>query len=302
MKILRKALIIVIILGIISFAGYYLFKLVSPKTSGGKQSNKANSYTAQMSSNGKKMVKFYDMEATFADCSKEEILNAVAQFHKQKYGESDITAELDSIDGDIWRVLIFKYENGKKYVCDYYDIDRLTLDGMHGEERVSIGYLLNREPVYIYVEDTPALRDRHGHRADGTYFEFNRGETTDNYKPTRSDNTTESNRNTGNQSSGSNNNSKASYVLREGTFYAGYKEGQLRPGTYGLKVEGEHNKYFAHFQVQHKHQVIDSYRLGMAESHDALFNKGILDFYVSEGDYIKYAVSVGEPKVTIYQK
>jgi hypothetical protein len=33
-----------------------------------------------------------------------------------------------------------------------------------------------------------------------------------------------------------------------------------------------------------------------------LFNEGLLDFYVNEGDYIEYAISMGEPVVTIYLK
>ncbi len=302
MKAIKRIIILIVVLALITLAGVAYLKYRSAKetktrnddiiaTTNISTDTYADSY--QNTTEGSNMVKFDDRAARFADCTEQEILDAVAQHYYLKHGVSDVLVRLDSIDGDIWLIQVYEDMGDHENTYDWYTIDRVVASGttMFGQENVDLASLLNRDPVYIYVEDSPELADRHGYRADGSSIEY--------YTSSSYDAQYDYNE----QSSSTTTNDSGTYILSEGKFYVGYEDGQILPGTYGLRVEGDTKKHYAHLAVHHLHSVADYYTFGEGENGaDMLFNEGLLDFYVNEGDYIEYAISMGEPVVTIYLK
>lgn len=150
---------------------------------------------------------------------------------------------------------------------------------------------INTDTYVDSYQNTTELYNQNGYRADGTSIDY--------YSASSYDNPYDSNEQQGSTTS----NDSGKYILSEGKYYVGYGGGRILPGTYGVRVEGDMSEYFAHLKVQHLHDVGDWYTLGEGDGGcDLMFNKGLLDFYVNEGDYIEYTISIGEPKVTIYLK
>ncbi len=234
---------------------------------------------------------FFDRATTYAECTEQEILDAVAKHYYNNYGVSDVLVRLDSVDGDIWLIQVYEDMGDHESTFEWYTIDRAVVCGitMLGQDYVDLSLYIDREPLWIYVDRSSPDLILYGHRTDGSSLDY--GQLDDSSEMMDSA-----------EQSKVNDIQTGVYVISEGRTYVGYEDGQILPGTYGLITEGDINKYLAYFKVQHKHSVVDSYPLGMAEGNDMLFNKGILDFYVKEGDYIDFDVTVGEVTVTIYQK
>ena len=92
-------------------------------------------------------------------------------------------------------------------------------------------------------------------------------------------------------------------MLRADAFAPAAGDTRVR-GTEALRqtgVVGKVDRPALLFQILAHILIVQGKVPGNRDAHRAAF-KGLLDFYVNEGDYIEYAISMGEPVVTIYLK